>query len=175
MGMANFVAQWLSILDLLPAIAERIRTVQVELGDWLKVLEDYDTPRTLFYIDPPLVKGTRRGGKYRHEMGHSEHRELVEVLLDIQGLAVLSAYRSAIHHPLEEAGRQRIDLPTTCYAVGRTRITGLRGSGSPKRLTGDRGALKHFGYRPPLVLQPLTGCALSWVNWVGILSMLRGG
>lgn len=54
LGIANAVAQWLSIVDMLPAIAERVRTVQIEHGDWLKVLEDYDTPDTLFYIDPPL-------------------------------------------------------------------------------------------------------------------------
>ena len=42
LGMANAVAQWLSIIDMLPAIEARIRTVQIEPGDWLQVFEDYD-------------------------------------------------------------------------------------------------------------------------------------
>ena len=119
LGMANAVAQWLSIIDMLPSIVERIRTVQIEHGDWLKVFEDYDSRGTLFYCDPPYVKSTRRSGKYRNEMDNAEHRELVEVLLDIQGRAVLSGYRNAIYRPLEEAGWQCIDMPTICYAVGR--------------------------------------------------------
>ena len=130
LGMANAVAQWLSIVDMLPAIAERVRTVQVEHGDWRQVLQAYDTPDTLFYIDPPFVKNTRRGGKYRHEMSNAQHRELVEVLLNIRGRGVLSGYRNAIYEPLEEAGWQCADLPVTCYAVGRTRATGLQGAGA---------------------------------------------
>ena len=130
LGMANAVAQWLSIVDMLPAIAERARSVQVEHKDWLRVVEDYDTPDTLFYADPPFVRSTRRGGKYRHEMSNTEHRELVEVMLDIRGGVVLSGYRNPIYRPLEEAGWRCIDLPTACYAVGRTRITGLQGAGS---------------------------------------------
>lgn len=129
-GMANAVAQWLSIVDLLPALAERVRTVQIEHGDWLEVLESYDTPNTLFYCDPPFVHSTRCGGKYQHEMDNAEHRELVEVLLSIQGRAVLSGYRNAIYLPLEEAGWKCVDVPSVCYAVGRTRLTGLQGVGS---------------------------------------------
>ena len=130
LGMANAVAQWLSIVEMLPALAERVRTVQIEHGDWLEVMESYDTPNTLFYVDPPFVRSTRCGGKYQHEMDNHKHRELVEVLLSIQGRAVLSGYRNAIYLPLEEAGWKCVDVPTVCYAVGRTRATGLQGAGS---------------------------------------------
>ncbi len=130
LGMANAVAQWLSIVDILPAIAERVRTVQIEHGDWLQILESYDAPNTLFYVDPPFVQSTRCGGKYQYEMDNGEHRELVEVLLRIQGKVVLSGYINTIYLPLEEAGWERVDLSTMCYAVGRTRLTGLKGAGS---------------------------------------------
>jgi DNA adenine methylase len=130
LGMANAVAQWLSIVEMLPALAERVRTVQIEHGDWLEVMESYDTPNTLFYVDPPFVRSTRCGGKYHYEMDNAEHRELVEVLLSIQGRAVLSGYRNAIYRPLEEAGWECVDMPIVCYAVGRTRLTGLHGVGS---------------------------------------------
>jgi DNA adenine methylase len=130
LGMANAVAQWLSIVDMLPAIAERFRSVQIEHGDWLDVLESYDTPNTLFYVDPPFVQNTRSGGKYQHEIDNDEHRELVEALLCIQGRAVLSGYRNPIYLPLEEADWKCVDLPTLCFAAGRTRLTALQGAGS---------------------------------------------
>lgn len=63
-------------------------------------------------------------------MSDAEHRELVEVMLDLQGMVILSGYRNAIYGSLEEAGWLCVDLPTTCYAVGRTRVSGLQGPGS---------------------------------------------
>src|SRR5207249_3806313 len=114
----------------LPAIAGRVRSVQVEHGDWLGVLRGYDTPDTLFYVDPPFVKSTRRSGRYQYEMGDTEHCRLVEVLLDAKGKILLSGYRNEIYDRLEEEGWERVDLYTSCNAVGRTRSTGLQGRGS---------------------------------------------
>lgn len=130
LGMANAVAQWLSIVDMLPAIAERVRSVQIEHGDWVGVLQSYDAPTTLFYVDPPFVLSTRRGGKYRYEMDDAAHRQLVEALLGIQGKAVLSGYRSDLYRPLEQAGWKCVDVPCVCFAAGRTRLTRLKGAGS---------------------------------------------
>ncbi|MBF6612169.1 MAG: DNA adenine methylase [Chloroflexi bacterium] len=129
-GMANAVSQWLSIVDMLPAIAERVRSVQVEHGDWLEVLTGYDTPDTLFYLDPPFVRSTRRSGRYTFEMNDAQHRQLVEALLNMKGKALLSGYRNSIYSPLEQAGWRRVELPTLCYAVGRTRKSGLQGKGA---------------------------------------------
>ena len=129
-GMANAVSQWLSIVDMLPDIAERVRMVQIEHGDWLDVLRSYDAPDTLFYVDPPFVRSTRRSGKYLYEMDDAAHRKLAETLLCIRGKALLSGYLNEIYAQLEEAGWERVDLPTVCFAAGRTRRTGLRGKGS---------------------------------------------
>ena len=129
-GMANAVSQWLSILDMLPAISERVRRAQVEHGDWRLALQRYDTPDTLFYVDPPFVKSTRRSGRYAHELDDAAHMDLIEVLLHIRGKVLLSGYRNDIYAPLEEVGWERVDLPTVCYAVGRTRHSGLKGEGS---------------------------------------------
>jgi DNA adenine methylase len=132
-GMANAVSQWLSIIDMLPAISDRVKRVQIEHGDWHAILERYDSPDTLFYVDPPFVKATRRSGRYVHEMEDEAHENLVKALRNIQGKVLLSGYRHNIYRPLEEDGWECVDLPTTCYAVGRTRRTSLRGGGSLTR------------------------------------------
>lgn len=129
-GMANAVSQWLSILDMLPAISERMRRVQVEHGDWRTMLHRYDTPDTLFYVDPPYVKSTRRSGKYAHEMDDDAHQELVEMLRCIKGGVLLSGYRNPTYAQLEDEGWERLDMPTVCYAAGRTRYTRLLGKGA---------------------------------------------
>jgi len=133
-GMAATCSRWLSILEQLPAIARRLQRVQVEHADFQRVLAHYDSAQTLFYCDPPYVAATRSGGVYRHDFSDADHERLVDSLLHLRGMALLSGYRAPVHERLEAAGWQRRDYPTSCYAAGRTRRSGIRGSGSGMRL-----------------------------------------
>lgn len=40
---------------LIEAVHERLQSVIIEQGDWRKVVEYYDAPDTLFFLDPPYV------------------------------------------------------------------------------------------------------------------------
>jgi len=129
-GMALTCSKWMSCLRALPEIHARLQRVQIENNDWRKVLRAYDTPETLHYLDPPYIASTRKGGEYKHEMTDDDHAELVEALLSIEGMAVLSGYASEAYKPLERAGWERRDFETSCYAAGRTRATGILGTGA---------------------------------------------
>jgi len=129
-GMASMCSKWLSIVDQLPQISERLLRVQIEHQDWRVILERYDTDQTLFYLDPPYIHSTRKAGKYAHEMTDEDHIELVERLLNIKGMAVLSGYAHEIYKPLENTGWERRDWQTACHATGGTRASGLQGKGS---------------------------------------------
>lgn len=133
-GMAEVVQRWLSALDRLPEIHARLQRVRIECDDWRTIVERYDTPDTLFYLDPPYVPETRRDGTYAHEMTLDDHAALVEVLLNIRGKAVLSGYAHAVYKPLEAAGWERRDWKVACHIVGRTRATGILGEGAAMRL-----------------------------------------
>lgn len=132
-GMAKAVSKWLYAMDKLPEIHARLSRVQVEHRDFRDIFKRYDTPETLFYADPPYVPGTRSSGKYRHDMRLQDHEELVGILLDLDGMVVLSGYNHAVYAPLERAGWCRIDIPTSCYAAGRTRQIGIIGEGAAER------------------------------------------
>lgn len=125
----NHAQSWLSCISRLPEIHERIMRVQIEHLDFRRVFELYDTPKTLFYCDPPYIKETRRGGSYRCEMTNDDHHDLVRILLNLQGKVMLSGYAHPIYAPLEEAGWRRVDFRTACHAAAKTRASGLRGSG----------------------------------------------
>lgn len=120
-GMAEAPASWMSILELLPVIHHRLRGVQIEQKDFRAILTEYDTPETFFYCDPPYVLETRRDGKYTHEMTLEDHQDLVQILLQLKGKAILSGYAHPVHQPLEAAGWERRDFETTCTTTGRTR------------------------------------------------------
>jgi len=116
-GMSKAVARYLSAVDQLPEIRERLQTVQVENRDFRKIIQEYDRPGTFFYLDPPYVTGTRRAKNvYEHEMTDEDHEDLVELLLGIKGKAMLSGYATPIYGPLECACWKRIDFEWSCTA-----------------------------------------------------------
>lgn len=120
-GMGGRASAWQSTIDQLAQIHARLMRVQVENNDFRKVIATYDTPDTLFYLDPPYIPETRRDGEYRHELSDEDHRELVDIILRVQGKVLLSGYAHEIYHPLEKAGWKRHDFEVFCTAAGRTR------------------------------------------------------
>jgi DNA adenine methylase len=129
-GMAGAVSKWLSAIEMLPEIHERIIKVQIEHVDFRRIFVTYDTPETCFYCDPPYVPDTRKGGRYDHELSARDHEDLVEILLGLQGKVILSGYASEVYAPLDSAGWKRLDFARVCRAAGRTRTSGLQGKGN---------------------------------------------
>lgn len=120
-GIAEAPASWLSILGQLPEIHRRLMLVQIEQKDFRNIIAEYDTPETFFYLDPPYVMETRRDGKYEHEMTLADHQDLINLLLNIKGKAILSGYAHPVHQPLKDAGWERRDFETVCKVTGRTK------------------------------------------------------
>jgi len=86
------------------AVAERLRHVQIESIDAFRCIDTYDTPETLFYLDPPYLPDTRSlrwgGSSYLHEYGAEDHGRLAEKLHTIKGMAIVSGYPSAAYDDL---------------------------------------------------------------------------
>jgi DNA adenine methylase len=132
-GMVSSCAAYLSALERLPEIHKRLRRVAIEHYDFRKIFDIYDRPETFFYIDPPYVGETRKSGKYNHEMTLDDHRDLVNILLNLQGMAFLSGYYHDVYLPLEEAGWERLEFNIPCNVAARTRAHGLMGEGKIKK------------------------------------------
>jgi len=120
-GIASVVRRWHNGIAGLPGVHKRFQNVQIEADDWRNVISRYDTPETLFYLDPPFHPSTVVGGSYRHELNRRDHRELAALLLNVRGMVVLSGYECAAYHPLERSAWKRVDF----Y---------IRGDGSDKRV-----------------------------------------
>ncbi len=96
------VNAWLSVVDGLPEIHERPRSVVILNQSACDVIRKQDGENTLFYCDPPYVHETRSTtGEYAHEMTEDQHRELLDVLAGIEGKFMLSGYPSAMYSQWE--------------------------------------------------------------------------
>ena len=117
-GMAGAVSRWLGSVEGLSEIVQRLLRMQIENVPALEAIERYDTPQTLFYLDPPYVHDSRGDSTaYGTEMTDTDHIELAETLFDIKGRAAISGYRSELYDALY-GGWRRIDAdPKLCHSV----------------------------------------------------------
>jgi DNA adenine methylase len=113
---ANKAAAFSSAVDELLLVRERLRRVHIENRDALELIKSMDSNETVFYCDPPYLRDTRKMPKlYRHEYTREQHVELLETLNEIQGVAAISGYPSALYREtLEENGWRRVDFPAKC-------------------------------------------------------------
>ncbi len=103
---------WYNYPDHVAAFTERMRGVVIENRDAWDVMQQHDTPDTLHYVDPPYMHETRnmaRGNAaYEMEMTVADHETLLDNLQRLEGMVILSGYRTDLYD-LKLHGWRRID------------------------------------------------------------------
>lgn len=129
--MAGTTNRWLSHIAALEDVYTRLARVQIDNIDGIKCIQYWDTPDTLFYLDPPYILDTRKTKKqYYKEMDNDLHCKLIRALLSIKGYAVISGYNHPIYRSFDAVGWKKIEWETAAYAAGRTRTSGLQCAGT---------------------------------------------
>lgn len=92
---------WVNYPPEVPRFCERLSGVTVEARDAFEVIPDFDTERTLFYVDPPYMHATRGDRhNYRHELSDEDHSRLLVVLAGLRGMVALSGYATPEYEAL---------------------------------------------------------------------------
>jgi DNA adenine methylase len=91
-----------NLVDRLPQVAERLRSVVIEHRDVVECITAYDADDALMYVDPPYLATTRASrNDYRLDVAdEAEHRRLAEVLRNVAGMVLLSGYPSPLYDEL---------------------------------------------------------------------------
>ena len=106
------ITPWVRLPVKHEAASRRLQGVIVENRDALDVIKEYDSPDTLFYLDPPYVLSTRvRKDAYMNELKDSAHDKLADLLLSVKGKVAVSGYKSDLYDDLfpKEKGWVRYD------------------------------------------------------------------
>ncbi len=92
--------QWSDLYQHVLDWADRLRGVFLESTEASDILQRWDGPETVFYVDPPYTAQTRTEGLrgYAHEMSDDEHRELALILNQLQGHVILNGYDSELYN-----------------------------------------------------------------------------
>ena len=77
------VGKWQRLPDLLAEAHVRLSGVTIRKQDALDIIREYDSPDTLFYLDPPYM--------------HEDHERLLSLVAGLQGKVVLSGYDNDLY------------------------------------------------------------------------------
>lgn len=118
--MNEQASAWLTAIEGLPDIHDRLKRVVILNDDALNVIRTQDGPKTLFYLDPPYMAETRASADvYRHEMSDADHSSLLKMLSGIRGKFLLSGYRNSLYDDVaNQNGWQRVDFERPNNAAG---------------------------------------------------------
>jgi len=75
---------------------DRLSRVQIDCVDAIKCIKYWDTPDTVFYIDPP------------YDLDTEFYKSLVDVLLSVKGKVLLFGYEQPAYKNLVDAGWQKL-------------------------------------------------------------------
>lgn len=90
--------------------AQRLALCNITDRDFRDCIAKHDGTETLFYLDPPYeVKSNR---EYRSGWTSADTSDLVAILCDLKGSAVLSCYDGELYRPLLDAGYEKRDFTT---------------------------------------------------------------
>lgn len=96
--MNEQASSWMTAVEGLPQVAERLKRVVVFCDDAVKVIRSQDGPATLHYLDPPYLHETRvTTADYDHEMTTDQHCELLETIDRCEGKVLISGYPNQLY------------------------------------------------------------------------------
>ena len=102
-NMSKSTSDFLSMIDKLPQVHNRLSSVIIEHRDIIELIDKYDKSDVFMYLDPPYVVSQRRSNqKYECDMTDEQHERLIARLLDCKCKWLLSGYDSDIYQPLTD-------------------------------------------------------------------------
>jgi len=98
--MCDNVSAWLSAIEGLPAVHERLRTVSILQMDALDVLERFNRSNAFVLADPPWLHSTRTSTREYgpYEMSVEAHVRLLDVLQNMDSKVMLLGYESDLYN-----------------------------------------------------------------------------
>lgn len=100
-GVSKNVSKYLSAVEKLPAVVDRLKHIQIENLDYREILQRHNSHEHFIYVDPPYELRKRKYKKwYQHEFEDKDHIELSEKLRTSKSMIMISHYKSEFYDEL---------------------------------------------------------------------------
>ncbi len=109
-NMAKSVSDYLSTIDRLPEIHQRLSKVMVLHRDGIGLMEDYSSPNVFIYCDPPYHQSTRTSARYVVDMNDEQQEKFVETCINSKAKLLISGYDNDLYRKLTDNGFEKIQF-----------------------------------------------------------------
>lgn len=103
-NMSKSVSDYLSAIDRLSELHQKLSKVIVTNKDGISLIERYNTPNCFLYLDPPYETSTRGSARYEVDMDRETHLRLLDAVQNSDAKILLSGYDCDIYNQLEQSG-----------------------------------------------------------------------
>lgn len=109
-GMSKAVSDFLSSIDRLPELHDRLSRVMVTNMDGVKLINKYDKPNVFLYCDPPYHWSTRTNARYKVDMDSKKQEEFIDAVIDSKSKILISGYDCELYDKLLDNGFTKIQF-----------------------------------------------------------------
>jgi len=103
-NMSKGVSDYLSAIDKLYDVHQRLSRVQIENIDGVELLKKHNKENVFCYLDPPYALETRTKARYKCDFTNEQQTQLVNLLLNSKQKILLSGYKCNEYRRLESNG-----------------------------------------------------------------------
>lgn len=90
---------WVNYSKSIKLFRERLAGVVIENDCYKNVISQHDTDKTLFYLDPPYLKSTRKNKHgYNYEFSDQDHFEMLDAAANLKGMVIISGYENDLYN-----------------------------------------------------------------------------
>lgn len=116
-NMSKSVSDFLSCIDRMPEVHDRLSRVIVENQDGIALMKKFDRKKTFIYADPPYHHDTRTETRYKVDMDDEMQVKFIDTVLGLKNAMVLiSGYDCKEYKRLVENGWNKVDM--TVHTTG---------------------------------------------------------
>jgi DNA adenine methylase len=108
-NMSKATSDFLSCIDRLPELHDRLSAVIIENRDALELMERFNQDNVFMYLDPPYHQDTRGSARYVHDYTDEQHEKFIDLVLTLKAKVLISGYACEAYKRLETKFK-RIDF-----------------------------------------------------------------
>ena len=109
-NMSKAVSDFLSSIDRLGELHDRLSKVMVTNMDGVKLIQKYNKENVFIYCDPPYEQSTRTNARYKVDMDNDGHKTFLDTVISSKSKILISGYDCDMYNILTERGFQKIQF-----------------------------------------------------------------
>jgi len=109
-GMSKSISDFLSSIDRLDELHDRLSRVIVTNTDGMGLIRKYNAPNIFIYCDPPYDQSTRTSTRYAVDMDRNGHIDFLDTIIASKSKILVSGYDCELYDRLSTNGFKKVSF-----------------------------------------------------------------